>query len=148
MLHGSESLLLSELETSVLTLAVALFVGTTFRDGGVGLTLMLLPPLGFEPELSDLITISVDGRFLLITLLPLEVVALLLILDLEAELDFLMLEEVGAALLDSGFLSGFLDIVEFSGGSSSSSEESKRLLRDGFEDFFAKDCLDIFELGL
>ena len=33
MLQGSESLLLSELETSVLTLAVALFVGRTFRAG-------------------------------------------------------------------------------------------------------------------
>ena len=35
LLHdiGSESLLLSELETSVLTLAVALFVGRTFRAG-------------------------------------------------------------------------------------------------------------------
>ena len=137
MLHGSESLLLSELETSVLTLAVALFVGTTFRAGA------LLPPLlGFELEPSDLITISVEGRFLLLILLA----VLLLILDLELELDFLM--DVGLDALDSGLVLD--DCTDFSGGggSSSSSEESKRLLRDGFEDFFAKDGLDEFELAL
>ena len=139
MLHGSESLLLSELETSVLTLAVALFVGTTFRVGA------LLPPplLGFEPEPpSDLITISVEGRFLLLILLA----VLLLILDLVLELDFLM--DVGLDALDSGLVLDACAGFSGGGGSSSSSEESKRLLRDGFEDFFAKDGLDEFELAL
>ena len=137
MLHGSESLLLSELETSVLTLAVALFVGTTFRVGA------LLPPplLGFEPEPSDLITISVEGRFLLLML-----AVLLLILDLVLELDFLM--DVGLDALDSGLVLDACAGFSGGGGSSSSSEESKRLLRDGFEDFFAKDGLDEFELAL
>ena len=138
MLHGSESLLLSELETSVLTLAVALLVGTTFRVGA----LLPLPLLGFEPEPSDLITMSVEGRFLLLILLA----VLLLILDLVLELDFLM--DVGLDALDSGLVLDACAGFSGGGGSSSSSEESKRLLRDGFEDFFAKDGLDEFELAL
>ena len=111
LLHdiGSESLLLSELETSVLTLAVALFVGRTFRAGldsdlvSTELRILLL----FEEEEEE----------------P----------GLEMVLDFLVADKV---LVDD----------DFSGKSSSSSDESKRLLL--FDGFLANVCLDGFELGL
>ena len=110
MLQGSESLLLSELETSVLTLAVALFVGRTFRAGLI--------------EDSDFV--STELRILL--LFEEEEPGLELLCTL---LDFLVADGID---------------VDFSGISSSSSEESKRLLR--FDGFLANVCLDGFELGL
>ena len=107
LLHGSESLLLSELETSVLTLAVALFVGTFL--GGLD---------------SDLISLSgAEGtRFLLVTELE------LLDLELELELDFIVgaetdvlslgfsgksssSSEVSSRLLLDGF-EGFFDCLD------------------------------------
>ena len=53
----------------------------------------------------------------------------------ETEMDFGLTEEPEAEIL---LVSGI----------SSSSEESKRLLLDGFDGFLANGCLDGFELGL
>ena len=109
LLHdiGSESLLLFELETSVLTLAVALFVGRTFRAG-------------LDSDL-----VSTELRILLL---------------FEEE------EEPGLELLVDFLVADKVLVDDFSGKSSSSSDESKRLLL--FDGFLANACLDGFELGL
>ena len=89
--------------------------------------------------LSDLIIPSEE--LFLVALLELEFcIEIESLLDLELELeetemDFGLTEEPEAEIL---LVSGI----------SSSSEESKRLLLDGFDGFLANGCLDGFELGL
>ena len=95
--------------------------------------------------LSDLIIPSEE--LFLVALLELELLFCIEIeslLDLELELE-LELE------MDFG-LTGCAEEPEVEillvSGISSSSEESKRLLLDGFDGFLANGCLDGFELGL
>ena len=94
--------------------------------------------------LSDLITIPSEELFL-VALLEVELLFCIEIeslLDLELELELEM---------DFG-LTGCAEETEADillvSGISSSSEESKRLLLDGFDGFLANGCLDGFELVL
>ena len=90
--------------------------------------------------LSDLIIPSEE--LFLVALLELEFcIEIESLLDLELELEL----EMDFGL--TGCVETEADILLVS-GISSSSEESKRLLLDGFDGFLANGCLDGFKLGL
>ena len=92
--------------------------------------------------LSDLIIPSEE--LFLVALLELEFcIEIESLLDLELELELELEMDFGL----TGCAEPEAEILLVS-GISSSSEESKRLLLDGFDGFLANGCLDGFELGL
>ena len=93
--------------------------------------------------LSDLIIIPSEELFL-VALLELE---LLFCIEIESLLDLELELELEMDFGLTGCVETEADILLVS-GISSSSEESKRLLLDGFDGFLANGCLDGFELVL